>query len=106
MQKTFIGILVIAVVVVLFAVRNAQEVQIDFWLWELDSNLSLLVFLSVTFGALTSFLLSLPYRARKNKAIKERDERIEFLNNEILLRNQEAEKSDETIKEESESLGA
>jgi putative membrane protein len=84
MQKTFIGILLIITAVVFFALRNAQFVYIDFWFWKIDSNLSLVIVLSVTFGALSSFLLSLPYRARKNREIKERDERIEFLDKEIL----------------------
>ena len=84
MQKTFIGILVLIVIVVLFALQNDQPVQVDFWVVKYSSGLSLVIFLAVTFGALASFLLSIPYRTRKNKEIRERDERIEFLEDEIL----------------------
>jgi uncharacterized integral membrane protein len=79
-------------VVVFSALKNAQSVYVDFWFWKVNSNLSLVIVLSVTFGALSSFLLSLPYRARKNREIKERDERIEFLDNEILHLDPKAEK--------------
>jgi len=92
MQKTFIGILLIITVVVFFALKNVQYVFVDFWFWKFDSNLSLVMVLSVTFGALSSFLLSLPYRARKNREIKERDERIDFLDKEILHLNKKTER--------------
>ncbi|MFO7656646.1 MAG: LapA family protein [Bacteroidales bacterium] len=95
MQKTFIGMLLIIVAVVFFALKNAQHVYVDFWLWIFDSNLSLVIVLAVTFGALSSFLLSLPYRARKNKEIKERDKRIKFLDNEITHLYTKVEKTDE-----------
>jgi putative membrane protein len=95
MQKIFIGILLIILVVVLFALQNAQPVDIDFWLFEVHSNLSLVIFLSVTFGALSSFLMSLPYRARKNKALKERDKKIKILEDEMLRLNPERSKPEE-----------
>jgi putative membrane protein len=95
MQKIFIGILIIILVVVLFALQNAQPVDIDFWLFEVHSNLSLVIFLSVTFGALSSFLMSLPYRARKNKALKERDKKIKILEDEMLRLNPERSKPEE-----------
>ena len=79
------GILVIIVAVVFFALKNAQQVYVDFWLWKVDSNLSLVIVISVTFGAFSSFLLSLPYRAKKNKEIRKKDERIKFLDNKISL---------------------
>jgi uncharacterized integral membrane protein len=91
MQKTFIGILLMTVAVVFFALKNAQCVSIDFWFWNVDSNLSLVIVLSVTFGAVASFLLSLPHRAKKKKEIKERDDRIQFLENEIRHLNSQTE---------------
>ena len=95
MQKTFIGILLIILAVVFFALKNAQVVYMDFWFWKFDSNLSLLILLSFTFGALSSFLLSLSYQNRKNKEIKERNEQIEFLDNEIMLLNSKVEITDQ-----------
>lgn len=89
MQKTFIGILLLIVIVVIFALQNSQEIYVDFWFWSVNSTLSMVIVLSVTFGALSSFLLSLPYRARKNKEIKEKDEKIRFFEEEISRLNPE-----------------
>lgn len=84
MQKTFIGILIIILTVVLFALNNSTTVKINFWIWNVESNLSLVLILSVIFGALSSFLLSLPYRTKKNHEIKGRDKRIKSLEDEVL----------------------
>lgn len=84
MQKTFIGILIIILIVVLFALNNSTTVKINFWIWNVESNLSLVLILSVIFGALSSFLLSLPYRTKKNHEIKGRDKRIKSLEDEVL----------------------
>jgi lipopolysaccharide assembly protein A len=83
MQKTFIGILIIILGVVLFALNNSTTVIIDFWIWNVESNLSLVLILTVIFGAFSSFLLSLPYRTKKNHEIMDRDKRIKILEDEI-----------------------
>lgn len=70
MQKTYIGILLVITLVVFFAIRNPQPVYVDFGLWKVHSNLSLVMVVTVTFGALSSFLFSLPYLARKKQEIK------------------------------------
>ena len=83
MQKTFIGILLVILGVVLFALNNSSVVSINFWKWSIESNLSLVIIVAVTFGAITSFILSLPYRARKNNEIRNRDRTIKGLESEI-----------------------
>lgn len=83
MQKTFIGILLIILAVVLFSLDNSKTITIDFWIWQVESNLSLVLILSVLFGALSSFIFSVPYRSKKNKSIKSRDKKIEKLEERI-----------------------
>jgi len=83
MQKTYIGVLVLILVVVLFSLDNSKVVYIDFWIWRVESNLSLVLILSVLFGALSSFLFSLPYRSKKNEEIKSRDKKIKNMEAEI-----------------------
>ncbi|WP_319229319.1 LapA family protein [Draconibacterium orientale] len=83
MQKTFIGILLVILGVVLFALNNSSVVSINFWKWGIESNLSLVIIIAVTFGAITSFILSLPYRAKKNHEIKNRDKSIKQLENQV-----------------------
>jgi putative membrane protein len=84
MQKTFVGILILLVIVVLFALENKAPVKISFWLWEVDAQLSMVLILSVTFGAAVSYLLSLPGRFKKNKEITEKGKKISQLEDEIL----------------------
>ena len=79
MQKTFIGILVVLLIVIIFALQNSIPVNVSFWFWSINTNLSLLLLLSVTFGAIVSFILSLPLRAKKNKIILEKEEKIKLL---------------------------
>lgn len=83
MQKTYIGVLVIILAVVLFSLDNSKTVFINFWIWSVEANLSLVLIMSVIFGALLGFVFSLPYRSKKNKDLKERDKRIESLEKEI-----------------------
>lgn len=83
MQKTFIGILFLILAVVLFALNNSKMVDIDFWIWNIESNLSLVLIVTVIFGAFMSFLLSLPYRSKKNNEINSRDKKIKSLESEI-----------------------
>jgi uncharacterized integral membrane protein len=83
MQKTFIGVLLVILAVVLFSLDNSKIIVINFWVWKLESNLSLVLIVSVFFGALSSFLFSLPYRAKKNREIKKRDKIIKTLEEKI-----------------------
>ena len=83
MQKTFIGILLLIMAVVLFSLHNSKIIAINFWMWQVQSNLSLVLIVSVFFGALASFLFSLPYRAKKNREIKKRDKMIKNLEGKI-----------------------
>ncbi len=83
MQKTFIAILVIILAVVFFALDNSTTVNIKFWIWSIESNLSLVLILSVIIGAFISSLLSLPYRSKKNHEIKDQEKKIKSLEDEI-----------------------
>jgi len=87
MQKTFIGLLLLILLVVFFALENSVPVKISFWFWEVNSILSLIIILSVISGAIVSFLLSLPARAKKNRVIREKDKKISLLEQEILSLN-------------------
>ncbi|QIA07403.1 LapA family protein [Draconibacterium halophilum] len=83
MQKTFIGILLVILAVVLFALNNSSVVSMNFWKWNIESNLSLVLIIAVTFGAMTSYFLSLPYRARKNHEIRNKEKTIKGLENQV-----------------------
>lgn len=84
MEKTFLGILLLILLIVVLALRNAQPVQLDLWVWQVETSFSLVIIIAITFGALASFFLSLPDRINKDKRIREKNEKIEFLEKEII----------------------
>ncbi len=84
MQKTFIGILLLVLAVVLFSLENSKSISVSFWVWQFESNLSLVLILSVIVGAVLSFLFSLPYRAKKNQALKSCEKKIRQLEGKVL----------------------
>lgn len=79
MQKSLIGVLLIILLVVMFALENNSKVKISFWFAEVNSSVSLVLVLSVTCGALLSFLFSLPSRIRSRGKIREMEEKIRQL---------------------------
>lgn len=94
-EKTFFGILLLILLIVVFALRNAQTVMMDFWIWKIETSFSLVIIVSVILGAVASYLLSMPYRLKKGKQIREKDEKIEFLEKEILQLGKKAEKQED-----------
>lgn len=92
MQKIFIVVLVLIFAIVLFALDNSTMVDISFWFWNVRSNLSLVIILSIILGAFTSSLFSLSYQFKKKQEIKEKekevndkDKKIKILEDEIRI---------------------
>ena len=83
MQKTFIGFLLILIMVVLLALHNEQMAYIDFWMWRFQTSLSVLILITFFIGATISFLLSIPGRKRMKRTIGERDTSLDELKVEI-----------------------
>lgn len=59
MLKRYIVILIITVLVVVFALQNADQVSIKLWFFDLDASLSLIIILMFAAGALISLILAL-----------------------------------------------
>jgi putative membrane protein len=84
MQKTFIGLLLLILIIVLFALENNTPVKISFWFKEINSSLSLVIILSVTFGAVVSSLLALPGRFRIKRELRTKEQKIKLLEKETV----------------------
>jgi uncharacterized integral membrane protein len=100
MQKTFIGILIIIILVLIFALQNVQSVTIYLWFWRVEASLSLVLILSVTIGAILSYLMSVPRGVKNKKELKEKDKKIRDLEKKIPLMDQtySEEKDDNKLK--------
>ncbi len=92
MNKVII-LLVLLVFVSLFAVINAESVNVNFFFTNLDVSLALVIFISVLFGAMMAFLVSLLDRFKKykqtdslKKSLKECEKKVVELENTLRLK--------------------
>jgi len=61
---------VAALLLVIFAVQNAQEVDIRFWFWGFSASLSLILFVSIGVGVLLSILFTVFFIRKKERKFK------------------------------------
>ena len=82
-QIYFITILLLVLIIMVFALQNANPVSLKIIGWEINSMLSLVIIASIIIGALMSMLSGLPSRTRKNKIIRDLEEKVEKLNEKL-----------------------
>lgn len=80
MQKSFIFGIIIAIILVLFAVQNAAPKEISLLFWRLEASMAILILIAIALGSLVGYLLSFSSLRGKNKKIKLKDEQIKNLN--------------------------
>ncbi len=108
MQKSFIIGLIAAILLVLFAVQNADPVTISLWIKEIESSMAVILLISFAVGALASYLLSLSAILKKNKSLRQKDEQIKNLNialDELKARVDTVRAEEEKQKKEEEDKG-
>ena len=71
--------LVLATLVAIFAVQNAQEVNIRFLVWTFQSSVVVVILISLGVGALLAALMSLPQMLRARRRFMESERRLEHL---------------------------
>lgn len=74
MHKGIIASLVLAVLLVIFALQNTHLVELKLYFWSVNSSLALLVVVLFVMGALLGYLLMVPVIFNKNKIIREKDQ--------------------------------
>ena len=77
MQRNFIIILVLIVLVVIFALQNSMIISLKLWFWNADVHLGFVLILTFVIGALIGILFSIPLIVKKNKKINQQSELIE-----------------------------
>lgn len=83
MQLYLVVALIIAVLVVSFALQNAVAVTINFLIWKFESSLALVLLVSFGMGILTSLLVSFPSLVRRSWKISNQNTKIQKLENDI-----------------------
>ena len=82
MQLQLIAALVIVFLIVTFAVQNAVEVSVIFFLWRADASLAVVIALCFGLGVLIGALVTLPTMLRERMAIGRLRKEVEALRTE------------------------
>lgn len=83
MQKTLIIGIILAILLVVFALQNAAEVLIHLWFWEAYISLALVLLVTFGMGAVIGVLFSIPSIRKRAIASSQKDKKIAQLNDEI-----------------------
>lgn len=83
MQKGFVIILILAVIIGIFALSNSEVVAIDFIFTEIMLSQAIVIFICVLLGALVASLFGLIRQMSLKKEIKELKTKNTSLQNEI-----------------------
>lgn len=84
MQKILVAILLLITLLVVFILQNSSDVIITFWFWKINTNLSLAIILSLTVGAVISYLASIPGRKKRQLKIEKLSEENKIIKNSLL----------------------
>jgi uncharacterized integral membrane protein len=76
--------LIIAIVLVLFAIQNPIVVTVSFFSWQMDGSLVFILVTVFAAGLLTGVLMSLPSLFRKSFALREKKRKIKDLEKHMI----------------------
>jgi len=79
MQLLFFVAVGAALLAVVFAVQNTSLVTVQFFSWQFDGSLALILLVAFALGFLTSFLLSLPAMMKRTWTIRQQQRKLEAL---------------------------
>lgn len=79
MQKQFILFILLSILVAIFAITNAEIVNVQLFLWRFQMSGSLVILLSVALGALLVLLFGLFRKFKTRKTIKDLEKNISNL---------------------------
>ncbi|MEE9154049.1 MAG: LapA family protein [candidate division NC10 bacterium] len=78
-QLYLIFALLLALLVAIFAVQNAERVTIDFLVWTFQTSLVIVILVSAGVGALLAALISLPQTLTARRRLRESEKKLERL---------------------------
>jgi len=83
MQKTLIISIILATILVIFALQNVEVIPVNLWFWTVESSLALILLISFGIGAILGVVLSIPSINKRKKKLEERKMEIEKLQAEL-----------------------
>ncbi len=103
MQKQVVFILLVAILVAIFALTNAEVVSVRLFFWTYELSGSLLILISVTLGAILVFLLNTAGWLKSKFTIKEVKTELEKTKKQLentIASNQQLQQEVENLKAE------
>ena len=100
MQLWLIMAIVIAMLVVIFALQNAIPITVSFLTWKFESSLALILLITIALGVLMSLLVSVPSKIKKIKIILNQKKKIQELENAFQVKNDAKEEKKEKLEAE------
>lgn len=100
MEKGFIGSLVFATIVAIFALKNGDKVLIDFIFTKVEVSQAIIIFTSSILGAVTVSILGIVKNLKFRKEIKELIKKIDVIEkerNDLQLLLEDKEDQDQNI---------
>lgn len=79
MQLYLMVALLLALLVAIFAIQNADQVTIRFLLWTFQTSTVMIILISAGVGALLAALLGLPQNLKVRRRLRQSEEELERL---------------------------
>ncbi|TVR41137.1 MAG: LapA family protein [Cryomorphaceae bacterium] len=76
MQKGLVIALILAVLLIVFALQNTSTVGVNLWFWRIESSMALLVIILLAAGVLIGLLATLPTTSKRKQRIKELEDKL------------------------------
>lgn len=78
-QFYFMVALLLATLVAIFAVQNAEEVTVRFLVWTFHTSVVIVILVSAGMGALLAALISLPQTIKARRRLRQSEKKLERL---------------------------
>ena len=76
MQRSLIFALLLALIIVVFALQNSDPIPVKLFFWQFKSSTALIMITILLIGAILGVLFSLPSIFKKNEKIEELEKQI------------------------------
>ncbi|MCF8301649.1 MAG: LapA family protein [Bacteroidales bacterium] len=100
-QRNFIFLLLLSILLIIFVLQNTKPVEINLFFWHISASRALVLFVSIVFGALLSYLFSLGAYQEQRRTMKNQKKTISKLETE----REELKKEVEDLKQSQHSSG-
>lgn len=100
MQKQFVFLLIVAILVAIFAITNAEVMTVRLFFWTFELSGSLVILFSVALGALLVVILNAVSWIKQKNTIKDLNRQLEKATNQAHMLQEQNENLQQQIEDE------